>query len=68
MLHLRLRVPSDRTDAVVEPGAEAAAYAELLPVYRRLYAETRGVMHALHDPAPSREGPATEDDEIGRHA
>lgn len=57
-----------RTDGVVEPGADAAAYAELLPVYRRLYAETRGVMHALHDPVPSPEGKAAEDDEIGRHA
>jgi xylulokinase len=36
------------TDGVVEPGPGAGAYAELLPVHRRLYAETRGLLHALH--------------------
>lgn len=58
------------TGVVVEPGADAAAYAELLPVYRRLYAETRGVMHALHDPATAPEATADDQshDEIGRHA
>ncbi len=39
-----------RTDAVVgpRPGA-AAAYAELRTVYRRVYAEARALLHALHD-------------------
>ena len=38
------------TDRVVQPRTDAvAAYAELLPVYRRLYAETRDLLHALHE-------------------
>jgi xylulokinase len=39
-----------RTDAVVEPRADAAAaYADLRAVYRRAYAQTRDLLHALHD-------------------
>ena len=56
------------TDAVVEPGPCAATYAELLPVYRRLYAETRDVMHALHDHAPQGAVDGTTHYEIGSRA
>jgi xylulokinase len=39
-----------RTDAVVEPRADAALeYAELRSVYERVYAETRDLLHTLHD-------------------
>lgn len=42
------------TDGVVRPRADAVtAYAELLPVYRRLYSETRDLLHSLHEPAPT---------------
>ncbi|MGY1692072.1 xylulokinase [Geodermatophilus sp. SYSU D01105] len=38
------------TDRVVEPRPDAvAAYADLLAVYRRLYAGTRDLLHALHE-------------------
>jgi xylulokinase len=39
-----------RTDAVIEPRPSAAAeYAALRPVYARIYAETRDLLHTLHD-------------------
>ncbi|MGV0743409.1 xylulokinase [Mycolicibacterium sp. XJ870] len=39
-----------RTDAVVEPREDAAAgYAQLRTLYQRLYAETRGLLHNLHE-------------------
>jgi xylulokinase len=39
-------------DGVVEPRDGAVAtYGELLTVYRRLYAESRDMLHALHEPA-----------------
>jgi xylulokinase len=39
-----------RTDAIVEPRPAAAAqYAELRAVYERIFAETRNLLHTLHD-------------------
>jgi xylulokinase len=39
-----------RTDAIVEPRAGAAReYADLRSVYERVYAETRDLLHTLHD-------------------
>ncbi|WP_406165961.1 FGGY family carbohydrate kinase [Streptomyces canus] len=58
-----------RIDDVVKPGANTSRYADLLAVYRRLYAETRGVMHALHELTPRTERgteEATHDEIRGR--
>lgn len=50
-----------RTDAVVQPRAqEATSYAELRAVYRRVYSETRNLLHTLHD---SRENQPTRGDD-----
>src|ERR1700712_22978 len=56
-----------RTDATVEPRADAALeYAELRSVYQRVYAETRDLLHTLHDlpkhPLPRRDMPKRDDE------
>lgn len=37
------------TDSLVEPATHASDYAELRTVYERIYAETKGLLHALQD-------------------
>lgn len=52
-------------DAVVEPRATAVAeYAALRTIYERMYADTRSLLHALHD-LPQHHEPTQHDDDQG---